>query len=108
MTSHSSLWEGQESGARGRVDAQLDGLGGSQGLLGKGQGWGLTSTVRFGLAALGPPLLADAELAVGLDVLPRSVAGAIHQAGALLGPHTLPLAAQHLPCRAPTAQEGPG
>lgn len=85
------------------MDAQLDGLEGSQGLLGKGQGWGLTSTVRVGLAALGLLLLADAELAVGLDVLPGPVAGTIHQAGALLGSHTLPLPAQHLPCRAPAA-----
>lgn len=56
----------------------------------------------------GLPVLADAELAVGLDVLPRPVAGTIHQAGALPGPHTLPLTAQHLSFGAPAAYERPG
>lgn len=66
-------------------------------------GVGLTRTVWAGPAAPGPPVLADAELAVGLDALPGPVAAAVHQAWALPRPHAPPPGIQHLPRRAPAA-----
>lgn len=66
-------------------------------------GVGLTRAVWAGLAAPGPPILADAELAVCLDALPGPVAAAVHQAGALPWPHAPPPGTQHLPRRAPAA-----
>lgn len=97
VTSHSSLQKGQESGpeAGGGEETRHP--------LGKGQGQSLTGTVQVGPAVPGPPILADAELAVGLDALPWWVVDAVHQAGALPRPHAPPFVIQHLPCRAPAA-----
>lgn len=96
-----------EGGPRARsqrgAGAQLGGLGEDEGPLEEGQGQGLTGTVWVGPTALESPVLAGAELAVSLDALARPVRGAIQQAGALPGPHTPPVAAQHLACRAPAA-----
>lgn len=102
-TSHSSLREDQESGARGGLGAQLGGLGGDEGPLGKSQGWGFTGAGWVRPTALGPSVLAGAELAVGPDALPWLVPGVVLQAGALLGPHTPALTVQHLAGRAPAA-----
>ena len=97
LTSRSSLRRGHESGL-----GEAGRSGGDQSPSGR-LGVGLTCTVWAGLAAPGPPVLADAELAVSLDALPGPVVAAIHQAGALPWPHALPLGSQHLPRGAPAA-----
>lgn len=68
---------------------------------GEGSGQSLTSTFWIGPAATWSAILAETELAAHLDALPRPVMGTIYQAGALTGPHTQPLSAQHLSFWAP-------
>lgn len=66
------------------------------------------STFWIGPAATWSAILAEAELAAHLDALPRPVTDTIHQAGALTGPHTQPLSAQHLPFWAPATWAAAG
>lgn len=103
LTSRSSLREAtsQGWGRRGGL-GETRAPRGDQSPSGRA-GVGLTHAVWAGPAAPGLPVLADAELAVGLDALPGPVAAAVHQARALPRPHAPPPGTQHLPHRAPAA-----